>query len=66
MGDVVELYRDRKRDYRWRYKAANGRVLADSAEGYRRPGQARRQAERVVGRPITWDTQVGAGVGTVS
>lgn len=30
------LYRDRKGEFRWRLLAANGRVIADSAEGYKR------------------------------
>jgi uncharacterized protein YegP (UPF0339 family) len=30
-----EVYRDGKGEYRWRARAANGRVIADSGEGYR-------------------------------
>jgi hypothetical protein len=30
------LYRDLKRQWRWRLVARNGRILADSAEGYNR------------------------------
>lgn len=37
-----ELYRDRKREWRWRLRAVNGRVLADSGEGYRSRFSARR------------------------
>lgn len=33
-----ELYRDVAGEWRWRLKAANGRNLADSAEGYARKG----------------------------
>ncbi|MEO1075687.1 MAG: DUF1508 domain-containing protein [Bacteroidota bacterium] len=29
-----EVYRDRKSEYRWRFRANNGRIVADSAEGY--------------------------------
>lgn len=29
-----ELYRDNRKEYRWRLKAANGRIMADSGEGY--------------------------------
>jgi uncharacterized protein YegP (UPF0339 family) len=32
----VEIYRDRKKEWRWRAKASNGKVLADSAEGFKR------------------------------
>jgi uncharacterized protein YegP (UPF0339 family) len=30
----IERYRDIKGEYRWRLLAKNGRVVADSAEGY--------------------------------
>ena len=30
----VEIYRDAVGEWRWRIKAANGRTLADSGEGY--------------------------------
>lgn len=30
-----EVYRDHNREYRWRLRAANGKVIADCAEGYR-------------------------------
>jgi uncharacterized protein YegP (UPF0339 family) len=29
-----ETYRDQSGDWRWRLRAANGRIVADSAEGY--------------------------------
>ena len=29
-----EVYRDRSSQWRWRLKAANGRIIADSGEGY--------------------------------
>ena len=32
--DVLEFYQDKKNEWRWRRLAANGEVLADSAEGY--------------------------------
>ena len=31
-----ELYRDRKKLWRWRLRARNGKVIADSAESYKR------------------------------
>lgn len=41
-----EIYRDRskKREYRWRLKAKNGRKIANSGEGYRR----KRDCERMI------------------
>lgn len=35
-----ELYRDKKGLWRWRLKANNGRIIADSAEGYSRRAAA--------------------------
>ena len=29
-----EVYRDRRGGHRWRLRAANGRIVADCAEGY--------------------------------
>lgn len=29
------IYSDRAGEYRWRLRATNGRIVADSAEGYR-------------------------------
>jgi uncharacterized protein YegP (UPF0339 family) len=31
-----QLYRDRRKEYRWRLRARNNRVIADSGEGYAR------------------------------
>jgi uncharacterized protein YegP (UPF0339 family) len=35
-GEVAkfEVYSDSKGEWRWRFKADNGRIIADSAEGY--------------------------------
>lgn len=30
-----ELYRDHSRQWRWRLRASNGKIVADCAEGYR-------------------------------
>lgn len=32
---TIDIYRDASGDWRWRLRAANGRVIADSGEGYR-------------------------------
>ena len=42
-----EIYRDARREFRWRLKAANGRIIADSSEGYDSREGARRGAENV-------------------
>jgi len=32
----LQIYRDARREWRWRLRASNGRIMADSGEGYRR------------------------------
>lgn len=29
-----EIYKDKRGEFRWRVRAANGRIVADSSEGY--------------------------------
>lgn len=31
---IGEIYRDARGEYRWRVRASNGRIVADSGEGY--------------------------------
>lgn len=31
---AFELYKDRQGQFRWRLKASNGKIIADSGEGY--------------------------------
>ena len=50
----LEFYKDRRGLWRWRLVSANGRIMADSGEGYASKGNARRGWERLValiGRP---------------
>ena len=37
-----EVYRDKIGEYRWRLLWSNGRIAADSSEGYPRSGEAHR------------------------
>ena len=46
--DTITLYRAPD-GWRWRYTASNGRILADSGQGYSRRVDAVRGACRVVG-----------------
>ena len=39
MTGKIEVYKDKKGEWRWRVRARNGRVLADSGEGYKRKRQ---------------------------
>lgn len=34
MTSRYELYKDASGEWRWRFRAANGEIVADSAEGY--------------------------------
>lgn len=29
-----EVYRDKAEEWRWRFRASNGKIIADSGEGY--------------------------------
>lgn len=31
----IEVYKDKKREHRWRMVAGNGRIIAESGEGYK-------------------------------
>jgi len=43
----LEIYRDGRREWRWRLRASNGRIVADSSEGYRRRASVRKAVGRV-------------------
>lgn len=42
------IYQDRKGEWRWRLKARNGRIVADSGEGYVKQGNAYRAVLRML------------------
>jgi len=44
----LEIYRDGRREWRWRLKASNGRIMADSGEGYRRRASVYEAVGRVM------------------
>jgi uncharacterized protein YegP (UPF0339 family) len=43
----IELYKDRKGEWRWRARHTNGRILADSGEGYKRKRDAVKGLQRL-------------------
>lgn len=43
----AEFFRDRRNQWRWRLRHRNGRITADSAEGYKRRVDCVRQFERI-------------------
>jgi len=50
MSWKFEVYGDIGSSYRWRLKASNGRIVADSGEGYASRSDARRATENVRSR----------------
>jgi len=46
----LQIYRDGRREWRWRLRASNGRIVADSSEGYRRRASVYEAVGRV--KPI--------------
>ena len=49
----AEVYQDAVGDWRWRAKAGNGEIVADSGEGYVSRSHAVAMAEDVTGIPAT-------------
>lgn len=47
MKTTVEVYRDRKKEWRWRM-LRKGRIVADSAEGYRSHHHCRRSLTAIL------------------
>jgi len=45
--EVVHVFRDADRDWRWNVRAANGNIIADSGEGYRNLAHAKQMAEQL-------------------
>ena len=51
-----EVFRDRRGEYRWRLRAPNGQIVADSAEGYVRKSDCLRGMDLV--RQVTVSNEV--------
>ena len=51
-NDRIEVYKDRADEWRWRYRAANGRKIADGAEGYQNIADAMKGAAAVTARTL--------------
>lgn len=41
-----QIYKDKKKEFRWRLIATNGNILADSGEGYTRRGNVKKAIVR--------------------
>lgn len=42
-----EIYQDKRGEWRWRLRHSNGRIMADSGEGYSRRSDCRKGFDRV-------------------
>lgn len=62
-NDYVEFYVDAKEEFRWRYKAGNHEVMADSAEGYKDVRECQTAAQRVTARFIAFGSQATMAAG---
>ena len=47
----MEIYQDKSGQWRWKLKAGNGRIIADSAEGYTTEQGAKRASKQVMAVP---------------
>jgi uncharacterized protein YegP (UPF0339 family) len=43
---IIDIYEDHEGDHRWSFRAPNGKIMADSAEGYSTRYGAKRAARR--------------------
>jgi uncharacterized protein len=46
-GMTFEIYKDRKEEFRWRLKAANGNIMATSGEGYKAKADCKKAIESI-------------------
>ena len=44
---MLHIFRDKKGEWRWHVKARNGRIVADSGEGYTRKSRCVAMADRL-------------------
>ncbi|WP_435360441.1 YegP family protein [Haloarchaeobius sp. DFWS5] len=47
MAATFELYQDKRGEYRWRLRHANGQILATAGEGFTRKENAKKSIEGV-------------------
>lgn len=45
---ACKIYKDKDGEWRWRMRAANGEIMADSGEGYTRKADARNSLMRLL------------------
>lgn len=45
---TIQIYLDRKKEYRWRMTASNSQIIADSGEGYSRKSSCKKSLKRML------------------
>ena len=45
------IFKDKKREWRWDLRSRNGRIIADSAEGYKRKSQVTKMIAKIIMGP---------------
>ncbi len=45
----ILYYKDKKKEWRWKMQAKNNKILADSAEGYKRRPACEKAAMKIIG-----------------
>jgi uncharacterized protein YegP (UPF0339 family) len=53
----LDIYEDAAGEWRWRIVARNGRIVADSGEGYATKSNAKRAAERLRGAIVRYQVK---------
>lgn len=49
----IQIFKDKQGKHRWRFESSNGKIIADSGEGYETAAGARRAAENLKKRAPT-------------
>lgn len=53
--DTLDIYQDKRGEWRWRRKSPDGHVVGASCEGYRDKGDCEKNAKRPKTAKDTWD-----------
>lgn len=55
----IKIYKDKSGQWRWRLLARNGKIIADSAEGYRTKSNVTRAINKLMLKWMTVDFDCG-------
>lgn len=53
---TFEIYQSRNKEWRWRLRAGNNKIIADSGEGYSRKSAAQKAVHRY--QDATWSAEI--------